>query len=546
MNKKILEQKLEMERVNEENIRQMTQARINFFTSISHDLKTPLTLVVDPLKQLKEHLPQESPAIADVRLIEQNVGRIKRMIVQLLQFREIESQKIVLDRRSGDIVRFIKNIFSLFDNIAANKEIETEFRSEMESFYTLFDYDVMEKIVTNLISNAFKYTPQGCFVRIAISRLGSVDTSGQEWLSIVVTNTGTEIPDDKKELIFNAFTRLPHQADKLIEHSTGLGLAIVKELVDNLGGQISLTSENSTVSFEVRLPFVPDGESKNAGDEGGYEYAVSEADSLLSEASYEESVRKDCRKTHSVVVVEDDVNLRNYLEKRLSVKYNVYTATNGSDGIAKTLKVNPQLVVTDLMMPDSDGFDVCRKIRQDIRTSHIPIIVLSGAGNQDDNKVRAMECGASVFIDKPVDMEFLMRQADNLIGSLRKLREKYSRRFIAEPSKVTISSMDEEILKRAMDHIERNMDNCDYDVDSFVSDMAIGRTILYRKINDLTGMSIKEFILDVRLKRAAQLLKESEYTISEIADMTGFANPKYFSICFRRHFDLSPSEFRKS
>ena len=545
MNKKILEQKLEMERVNEENIRQMTQARINFFTSISHDLKTPLTLVVDPLKQLKEHLPQESPAIADVRLIEQNVVRIKRMIVQLLQFREIESQKIVLDRRSGDIVRFIKDIFSLFDNIAANKEIETEFRSEMESFYTMFDYDVMEKIVTNLISNAFKYTPQGCFVRIAISRLGSVDTSGQEWLSIVVTNTGTEIPDDKKELIFNAFTRLPHQADKLIEHSTGLGLAIVKELVDNLGGQISLTSENSTVSFEVRLPFVPDGESKNAGDEGGYEYAVSEADSLLSEASYEESVRKDCRKTHSVVVVEDDVNLRNYLEKRLSVKYNVYTATNGSDGIAKTLKVNPQLVVTDLMMPDSDGFDVCRKIRQDIRTSHIPIIVLSGAGNQDDNKVRAMECGASVFIDKPVDMEFLMRQADNLIGSLRKLREKYSRRFIAEPSKVTISSMDEEILKRAMDHIERNMDNCDYDVDSFVSDMAIGRTILYRKINDLTGMSIKEFILDVRLKRAAQLLKESEYTISEIADMTGFANPKYFSICFRRHFDLSPSEFRK-
>ena len=243
--------------------------------------------------------------------------------------------------------------------------------------------------------------------------------------------------------------------------------------------------------------------------------------------------------------MEDDVNLRNYLEKRLSVKYNVYTATNGSDGIAKTLKVNPQLVVTDLMMPDSDGFDVCRKIRSDLRTSHIPVILLSGAGNQDDNRVRAMESGASVFIDKPVDIDFLLKQTDSLICSQQKLKEIYSRRFIAEPSKVTISSMDEEILKRAMDHIERNMDNCDYDVDSFVSDMAIGRTILYRKINDLTGMSIKEFILDVRLKRASQLLKESEYTISEIADMTGFANPKYFSICFRRHFDLSPSEFRK-
>ena len=197
------------------------------------------------------------------------------------------------------------------------------------------------------------------------------------------------------------------------------------------------------------------------------------------------------------------------------------------------------------MMPDSDGFEVCAKIRGDMRTSHIPVIVLSGAGNQDDNRVRAMESGASVFIDKPVDMDFLLKQADNLIRSQQKLKEMYSRRFIAEPSKVTISSMDEDILKRAMDHIERNMDNCDYDVDSFVSDMAIGRTILYRKINDITGMSIKEFILDVRLKRAAQLLRESEYTIAEISDMTGFANPKYFSICFRRHFSITPSEFRK-
>ncbi len=544
-NKKILEQKLQMERMKEENIRQMTQARINFFTSISHDLKTPLTLVVDPLKQLKEHLPQSSKAFADVRLIEQNVGRIKRMIVQLLQFREIESQKIVLNRQPGDIVRFIKDIFSLFDNIAANKEIETEFRSEMESFYTMFDYEVMEKIVTNLISNAFKYTPQGCFVRVALSRKPETDSETPEWLSIVVMNTGTEIPEDKRELIFNAFSKLPHHTEKMIEHSNGLGLAIVRELVDNLGGRISLTSGHSTVSFEILLPFAPDTDARTAKDEGGYEYAVSEADSLLSEASFEESVRKDSRKAYSVVVVEDDVNLRNYLEKRLSGQYNVYTATNGSDGIAKAIKVNPQLVVTDLMMPDSDGFEVCRKIRGDMRTSHIPVIVLSGAGNQDDNRVKAMESGASVFLDKPVDMDFLLKQADNLIRSQQKLKEMYSRRFIAEPSKVTISSMDEEILKRAMDHIERNMDNCDYDVDSFVSDMAIGRTILYRKINDITGMSIKEFILDVRLKRAAQLLRESEYTIAEISDMTGFANPKYFSICFRRHFSITPSEFRK-
>lgn len=171
--------------------------------------------------------------------------------------------------------------------------------------------------------------------------------------------------------------------------------------------------------------------------------------------------------------------------------------------------------------------------------------MLSGAGNKDDNRVRAMDSGASVFMDKPVDIDFLLRQVDNLVAEQRKLKEIYSKKYIAEPSKMTISSMDEELLKRAMSNIERNMDNCGYDVDAFVSDMAVGRTILYRKINDITGMSIKEFIMDVRLKRAAQLLRESGYTISEISVMTGFVNPKYFSICFRRHYDMTPSEFRK-
>ncbi|MCM1197342.1 MAG: response regulator [Clostridium sp.] len=542
INKKILEQKLELEHIKEENMREMTQARINFFTSISHDLKTPLTLVVDPLKQLKEHVAANSPAMTYVNLIEQNVVRIQRMIIQLLQFREIESQKLSLDRQPGDLVRFIGNVFSLFEGIAVNKDIETSFRSDQESFYTLFDYDVMEKIVTNLLSNAFKYTPRGCFVGLSVS-VGHVPDGSRKLVSITVTNTGSDIPEDKREVIFDAFSRLPSSVSPM-ENSTGLGLAIVKELVDNLGGRIVLKSENSTVSFEVQLPFVPEGEIKEDTD-GRYEYAASEADNLLKEESVMESDGKGVRKPNSVVVIEDDVNLRNYLEMRLSQKYNVYTATNGTDGISKAIKVNPQLIVTDLMMPEADGFEVCRNIRSDIRTSHIPVIVLSGAGNNDDNRIKAMECGASVFIDKPVDMDFLMKQLDSLVGSMQRLKEMYSKKYIAEPSKITISSMDEELLKRAMDNIERNMDNSDYDVDSFVSDMAVGRTILYRKINDITGMSIKEFIMDVRLKRAAQLLKESEYTISEISAMTGFVNPKYFSICFRRHFEISPSEFRK-
>lgn len=542
-NKKILEQKLEMEHIKEENLRQMTQARINFFTSISHDLKTPLTLIVDPLKQLKEHLNETSPALKYVNIIERNVVRIQRMIVQLLQFREIESQKLSFDYRPGDLVRFVGNVFSLFEGIAASKDIETEFRSEMESFYTVFDYDVMEKIVTNLISNAFKYTPSGNFVGVAISKQERSEDGKKQWMSISVMNTGSTIPEDKKEMIFDAFSRIPH-TEKMMESSTGLGLAIVKELVNNSGGRIFLTSENSTVTFDVRLPFAL--ETKAVEDNGtSYEYTASEVDNLI-ETSNRESEAKGVRKTNSVVVIDDDVDLRHYLELRLSSKYNVYMADNGSDGIAKVVKVNPQLVITDLMMPEADGFGVCRTLRTDLRTSHIPIIVLSGVGNKDDNRLKAMEAGASVFMDKPVDIDFLLRQADNLVSSVDKLKEMYSKKYSVEPAKVTISSLDEQLLKKAMDNIEKNMDNCDYDVETFVSDMAVGRTILYRKINNITGMSIKEFIMDVRLKRAVQYLKESEYTISEISAMTGFVNPKYFSICFRRRFGLPPSEFRKN
>ena len=186
-----------------------------------------------------------------------------------------------------------------------------------------------------------------------------------------------------------------------------------------------------------------------------------------------------------------------------------------------------------------------RSLRSNIKTSHIPVIMLSALGKNTENKIKALECGANVFIDKPFDMDFLLKQVANLIRTQQELKERYSKKYIAEPSKITISSMDEELLKKAMNYIERNMDNSDYNVDSFVSDMSIGRTLLYQKINDITGMSIKEFIMDVRLKRSAQLLRESDLTISEISVLTGFANPKYFSICFKRHFELTPSEFKK-
>ena len=549
-NKKIFEQRLELERIKEQNMKQLTQARINFFTNISHDLKTPLTLVVDPLKQLKEHLPANAPGNAYVHLIEKNVGRIQRMISQLLQFREIESQKITLNRQPGDLIRFIDSIFSLFEFYANKKGIETGFNSQYESFYTKFDHDVIEKIFTNLFSNAIKYASENGYVGVRIYPArqdqrpeSAPPAAGTEYIAFTVTNTGAEIPDDKKEAIFESFNHLSDRRPQF-ESSSGLGLAIVKELVGNLNGTITLRSGNSKVAFTVVLPFTLNAEKTDSAAES-YEYTVSEIDNLLTESDVMAPNDRHDRKACNIVVIEDDPNLRSYLEQRLSKHYNVYTAANGSEGIAKAERICPQIVITDLMMPEADGFEVCRSLRSNIKTSHIPVIMLSALGKNTENKIKALECRANVFIDKPFDMDFLLKQVANLIRTQQELKERYSKKYIAEPSKITISSMDEELLKKAMNYIERNMDNSDYNVDSFVSDMSIGRTLLYQKINDITGMSIKEFIMDVRLKRSAQLLRESDLTISEISVLTGFANPKYFSICFKRHFELTPSEFKK-
>lgn len=552
-NKKIYEHRLGMEQLKEQNMKKLSQARINFFTNISHDLKTPLTLVIDPLKQLKELLPanESSNANAYVVLIEKNVNRIQRMISQILQFREIESQKITINEQSGDLIEYIRDIFSLFEIYANKRGIKTSVNSHKECFYSKFDHEVIEKIFTNLFSNAIKYSTENGFIEVKISKtppavlsnLELTSNDEKEYISVAITNTGEEIPDDKKKKIFESFNRLTY-GKPAFEKSTGLGLAIVKELVSYLEGEVVLDSGDSKVTFTVVLPFTLTAANPE-NSMTSYDYTISEIDNIFDETEEIQLIENKRRKGNSIVVVEDDSSLRSYMEQRLSEQYNVYTAVNGTEGIAKAEKIFPQVVITDIMMPEADGFEVCRKLRSNIKTSHIPIIVLSALGKNTENKIKALESGANVFIDKPFDMDYLLQQVDNLIKNQNELKERYSKKYVAEPSKVTFSSTDEDLLKKAMKHIEINISKIDYNVEAFVSDMGISRTLLYQKINDILGMSIKEFIMDIRLKRGAQLLEESDLTISEISYSIGFNNPKHFSICFKKQFDITPTEFRK-
>ena len=349
-----------------------------------------------------------------MHLIEKNVGRIQRMISQLLQFREIESQKITLNRQPGDLIRFIDSIFSLFEFYANKKGIETGFNSQYESFYTKFDHDVIEKIFTNLFSNAIKYASENGYVGVRIYPArqdqrpeSAPPAAGTEYIAFTVTNTGAEIPDDKKEAIFESFNHLSDRRPQF-ESSSGLGLAIVKELVGNLNGTITLRSGNSKVAFTVVLPFTLNAEKTDSAAES-YEYTVSEIDNLLTESDVMAPNDRHDRKACNIVVIEDDPNLRSYLEQRLSKHYNVYTAANGSEGIAKAERICPQIVITDLMMPKMNGIELIRRLKKDMNTSHIPIIMVTAKTSELD-KVKGLDLGADDYISKPFGvMELISR-----------------------------------------------------------------------------------------------------------------------------------------
>ncbi|MDR1371103.1 MAG: response regulator [Dysgonamonadaceae bacterium] len=561
-NRKEFSYKIKLERIEKEKINEITQMRINFFTNISHDLKTPLTLIIDPLKRLEKTISPEHQGNSYIELIEQNVRRIQRMINQLLEFRRIESKKINLEFQTGDIIEYTSELFRLFIPYARDKHMFTEIDTFTSHLKVQLDPDLIEKIFSNLFSNAVKYSPEGESIIFKISTATEEEkailtqdkshTSNFLYLTFDVINTGTTINPKQVENLFESFQQLSAKKTT-IQRSTGLGLSIAKELIQALNGIIQPIIRPDEVIFRVILPFtlvVNTGETKiiqEATDTEvpDYQYTLSELKALQE---YPSALRKEGKRNneqHKLVVIEDDETLKNYIVKELSEIFTVYSAKDGQEGINLVKKINPQVIISDLMMPGLDGFEVCKQLKNNLKTSHIPIIMLSAIANQD-KRLSSLKEGADVFIEKPFDLDFLIQQIKNLIESRENLKKIYSQKYIVEPSQVVVTSVDEIFFKKAVSFVEKNIQNPDYDVENFVSDMATSRTLLYRKINEATGMSIKEFILDMRMKRAAQLLRDSHYNVSEISVMVGFNDSKYFSTSFKKHYGMPPSEFKNS
>jgi len=510
----------------------LDQLKTKFFTNVSHEFRTPLSLIISPLDKIIKNTNDDDQK-KQLGLVYRNAKRLLSLVNQLLDFRKIEVQGIKLHPAIGDIVMFAEDISHSFTDIAEKKGIQFSFSSNIETLEIYFDKDKIEKILFNLLSNAFKYTQDNGTVSVKLihtSRSGTEEGT----LAIEVQDNGIGIPADKQEKIFERFfqTDVP---ESMVNQGTGIGLAITKEFVKLHNGVITVKSEpEKGTCFTVLLP------AKKIHEPSVHStlnpLLIDDEEQII----FEESQSYGKRKT--IIIVEDNEDLRFYLKENLRGQYHVEEATNGKEGWDKIKQTNPDLVVSDIMMPLMDGIELAKKIKTDTLTAHIPVILLTAMGSEE-KQIEGFQAGVNDYITKPFTFEILASRIKNLLAHQKLLQKRFQKQIEVNPSEVTVTPVDEKFLKQALDVVEKFIDNPDFSVEEFSREMHMSRVGLYKKILSLTGKGPLEFIRSIRLKRAAQLLEKSGMSIAEIAYEVGFNNPKNFSKYFKEEFKVLPSQY---
>ncbi len=520
----------------------LDQMKSRFFTNISHEFRTPLTLIIGPIEDLlndKNAQKFREP----LQYIHRNSKRLLQLINQLLDLSKLDVGNYQLNTTRDDIIPFVKQIVHSFSSMAHRKNIllETEvdprlkndLRNEIVWFY--FDEDVLEKILTNLLANAFKFTPDdgNIIVSICLSENGM--------LELKVEDTGTGIPSEKIQFIFDRF----YQADdshKRQYEGTGIGLALVKELVELHNGTISVKSSiNSGTTFSCFFPFNKKILSKNAAVKKSLiENTIAPTEEAEND-EYEENINDSQAK---VLIVEDQQDVRKYIRSKLADIYSVLEAKNGKAGFEMARQHIPDLVISDVMMPEMDGFELCQQLKTDDFTSHIPVILLT-ARAEDTDKLSGLQTGADAYLIKPFNSKELLLRVHNLIELRNKLRKKFSGKLIVKPSEITVTSKDSEFMQRLLDTVEKHISDESFSVEQLGHEFGMSPSQINRKLKAIINQSAGEFIRSIRMQRAMELLKNDQATIAEIAYETGFREPAYFSRVFKNHFGVAPSEVKK-
>lgn len=513
---------------------ELDMMKIKFFTNVSHEFRTPLTLILTPIEKILRQTVDNDQQ-HQFKLIQRNAKRLLNLVNQLLDFRKLEVQEIRFNPSEGDIIQFIKETVYSFSDLSEKKNITFEFNTSLGSLETIFDQDKLEKILFNLLSNAFKFTPEHGSVTVNIQ----LETGEKErWLVIQVKDTGIGIPADKQEKIFDRFfqNELPKS---IVNQGSGIGLSITKEFARSHNGTVTVESEVGMGStFTVRLPVTEVfHHAEETANEAIFTTSESEAANPV-EAEFEASgSRKPL-----LLLVEDNEDFRFYLKDNLKFEFRILEAKDGQEGWRQVLRYIPDLIVSDVMMPEMNGIELCRKVKEDQRVSHIPIILLT-ARTEEEQKLEGLQTGADDYITKPFNFEILTSRIRNLILQREKFQKAFPAQHEIKASELNITSLDTKFIENAIRCVEENVSNADFSVEDLSKMLGISRANFYKKTISLTGKSPLEFIRTIRLQHAAQLLERSQLTVAEVAYQVGFNNPKYFARYFKEEYNELPSAY---
>jgi signal transduction histidine kinase/DNA-binding response OmpR family regulator len=516
-------------------LREMDAVKSRFFTNLTHEFRTPLTLILGPAELVLAHT-QEAKTRQQVSLLQRNAQRLLKLINQLLDLSKLEAGKMELNTAPGELVSLAKGSLFSFESLAAQKQITLRFTTSQDRLVMAIDRDKLEKIIYNLIANALKFTQVNGNVLVSITR---DITDKSSWVQLSIQDTGVGIPTPKLPYIFDRFYQVD-ASDTREQEGTGIGLALTKELVELHGGSIQISSqEHVGTTVTVRLPIL----QEQLID------VVPESDPLSTVQRITSSpepfyASPEADDTSLVLLIEDNDEVRSFIRSSLVDHYQIIEATNGEEGVRLAQQQVPDLVLTDLMMPKMDGYQVCTKLKQDERTSHIPVIMLTAKADLE-SKLEGLETGADSYLAKPFNQRELLAQMNNLIVLRRQLRERYSQNTLWTSAETPLPSMEQLFLDRVRAAVEAHLSDEQYSVERLSDDVGLSRTQLHRKLKALINQTPGDLLRLIRLQRALNLLRGNVGNVAEVAYMVGFGNPANFSTSFSRHFGYPPSEAKK-
>lgn len=551
----LLKSKLEIARLERQKDAELAELKTRFFTNITHELRTPLTLISGPVEELLQEGNIEGKGKNYLFNIHHHTQRLLSLVNQLLDFRKAESGNMELKAAKGNIITFAREVYLSFQPLADKKKIDFRFLVDSEELALYFDRDKMEIVLCNLLSNAFKYTPGGKRIDVKIQKkecenISHTDLFPEGCCEISIRDNGIGMPEELVEKIFNRFYQIAN-TDSVKMVGTGIGLSLVESIVQLHHGKVEVQTEpDKGCEFIVHLPLGSRHLSvdqiishfKNSEDLTHYHLeATNSQGSAMALAANPELAGKTSSFS-TLLVVEDNPKIREFIRTIFIGQYRILEAKNGKEGLEMTLTGSPDLIISDVMMPEMDGMSLCRNLKQNDATCHIPIILLT-ARTSNVFQVEGFHSGADAYVTKPFQPSVLKAQVAGMLDARLRLREYFSRKVTLQPSDIEITSEDEQFIKKAIQVIEENLDNSNLGKEFLAQAMAMSPSSLYRRVKSTTDLSINAFIRSIRLRRAAQLIQKTQYNISEICYQVGFNDQKYFRKCFRKQFGKNPSEF---